>query len=305
MEKVNYILHLNQAFEKFCDDPRLTPYHISLYFALFQYWNLAKFHNPISVNREELMRASRIGSVNTYIKAMKELDAWAYLQYKPSYNPLRGSLVHLYNFNKTQSNAHNISHSKGSDKAAEKGHSNADVTVLLPSKNNSNSKNKTNKKETYGKHIKKIPFSKRMDKDSKRSYDNSNSRRRKTSHSAAETFPSQGRKNRNTVQEGTPPSLTEVKIYFVQKKFPLLEAEKFYNYFESNGWLVGGRAPMRNWKAAARNWILNSNKFSPSPVGEGSRARVMGLKAKTRESVAKSSIDKLNATTDKNYNESL
>ena len=39
--------------------------------------------------------------------------------------------------------------------------------------------------------------------------------------------------------------------------------EKFYNYFESNGWLVGGRSKMKNWKAAANNWMLNSKKFNP------------------------------------------
>ena len=60
-----------------------------------------------------------------------------------------------------------------------------------------------------------------------------------------------------------PKSLIEVKILFLEKKFPSTEAEKFYNYFESNGWLVGGRSKMKNWKAAANNWMLNSKKFNP------------------------------------------
>ena len=36
---------------------------------------------------------------------------------------------------------------------------------------------------------------------------------------------------------------------------------KFFNYFSSNGWLVGGKTPMVNWQAAAQNWILNAPKF--------------------------------------------
>jgi hypothetical protein len=182
---------------------------------------------------------------------------------------LKGSQVHLYNFDKSPSNANNISDSKGAGKAAAKGLDNADATPVIPSKNNSNSKNQINKTQTYGKQVKKNPTAKRLDKDSTRSTNNSNSHRAQTTKSPAETVQA-------------PPSLTEVKLYFAQKKFLLPEAEKFHNYFESNGWLVGGRAPMRNWKAAARNWILNSKKFTNGKE-----------------------TGKLHATTNKNYSESL
>jgi uncharacterized protein YdaU (DUF1376 family) len=39
------------------------------------------------------------------------------------------------------------------------------------------------------------------------------------------------------------------------------EAKKFFNYYESNGWKVG-KNPMKNWKAAANNWITNSNTYA-------------------------------------------
>ena len=39
------------------------------------------------------------------------------------------------------------------------------------------------------------------------------------------------------------------------------EAQKFFNYYESNGWKVG-KNPMKNWKAAANNWISNSNTYA-------------------------------------------
>ena len=50
-------------------------------------------------------------------------------------------------------------------------------------------------------------------------------------------------------------------IFFKEKNKTDLEAQKFFNHFESNGWLVGGKAKMKNWHAAARNWILNTDKF--------------------------------------------
>lgn len=84
---MNYIIHLNKTFVLFCKDEKLTPYHVSLYFSLFQYWNMAKFRSPISISRDELMRASKIGSVNTYFRNIKDLHAWNYIKHIPSYNP--------------------------------------------------------------------------------------------------------------------------------------------------------------------------------------------------------------------------
>jgi hypothetical protein len=40
-----------------------------------------------------------------------------------------------------------------------------------------------------------------------------------------------------------------------------IEAEKFVNYYESNGWKVG-KNPMKSWGAAANNWITNSKQYA-------------------------------------------
>jgi len=59
------------------------------------------------------------------------------------------------------------------------------------------------------------------------------------------------------------PTNNETRLYFKELEKPL-EADRFYDYFQSNGWKVGGRAPMKDWKAAARNWCrrAKSEKFS-------------------------------------------
>lgn len=41
------------------------------------------------------------------------------------------------------------------------------------------------------------------------------------------------------------------------------EVENFFDYYEANGWKVG-KNPMKNWKAAVRNWIRNAKKFNKS-----------------------------------------
>ena len=56
-------------------------------------------------------------------------------------------------------------------------------------------------------------------------------------------------------------TIEEVKSYFLNQNFPELEANKFFNYFTSVGWLVGGKTPMVDGQAAAQNWILNAPKF--------------------------------------------
>lgn len=87
-----------------------------------------------------------------------------------------------------------------------------------------------------------------------------------------------------------PPTLEAVLIFFNEKKYEPLEAEKFYNYFQSNGWKVGGKTPMKDWHAAARNWMLNAEKFNNN-----------GNKKQTNTTNA----GKLHTTTNKNYDEPL
>lgn len=45
------------------------------------------------------------------------------------------------------------------------------------------------------------------------------------------------------------------------------EAKKYYNYYQSNGWRVG-KNPMKDWQAAARNWMNNANQFTTQTNGK-------------------------------------
>ena len=57
------------------------------------------------------------------------------------------------------------------------------------------------------------------------------------------------------------PKIEEVLQFFQEQNYPEVEANKFFNYFKSIGWLVGGKTPMTYWPAAARNWMLNAPKY--------------------------------------------
>ena len=95
---MNYIKHMSGFFERLEEDRRMTPYHISLYVCLFQYWNLNRFRNPFPISRMELMQISGIGSNNTYAKCMKQLDEWGYIQYSPNGNLHTGIQVSCISF---------------------------------------------------------------------------------------------------------------------------------------------------------------------------------------------------------------
>lgn len=86
---------------KIAEDDRLHATHVSLYISLFTLWNLNRFENPISINREEVMKISKIGSRNTYHKCLRDLDDFGYLKYEPSHNPLKGSRINMLSFDTT------------------------------------------------------------------------------------------------------------------------------------------------------------------------------------------------------------
>jgi hypothetical protein len=266
---MNYILQLSGFFQKVAVDERLNPTHVSLYMAVFQLWNSERFQNPVAISRQELMRISKISAKATYHKCIKDLHNFGYIQYIPSYNPFKGSLVYLFDF---QSAARLISIPD---------HTNIETSIeqaLVPSlKHNINSLNENlEKEETQSKNDIVLKVSKN---------------RVKVVEVNGEKIPPKTRGGKRKSEALiTPPDIVAVQNYFLEQKSSEIEAEKFYNYFQSNGWKVGGKAPMHDWQAAARNWLLNVPAFiKPQPVSK----------------VEQPTPGQLNVTSSKNYAEPL
>lgn len=49
------------------------------------------------------------------------------------------------------------------------------------------------------------------------------------------------------------PSMEEVEAYFREIGVQASEASRFHDHHESKGWVIG-KSPMRDWRAACRNW---------------------------------------------------
>ena len=61
------------------------------------------------------------------------------------------------------------------------------------------------------------------------------------------------------------PDINQIEAYMLERQFiEEDQPEAFYDHFEENGWLVGGRTKtkMRCWQAAIRNWIRNHKKWN-------------------------------------------
>lgn len=57
------------------------------------------------------------------------------------------------------------------------------------------------------------------------------------------------------------PTLDEIKSYIREKGYTV-DAERFYNYYESNGWMVG-KNHMKNYRAALATWQSKEPKQKP------------------------------------------
>ena len=263
---MNYIKHLTGFFEKVSADYDLNPTHISLYMAIFQLWNQNRFQNPISISRDELMRISKIASTATYHKCMKDLTDREYVIYKPSFNPFKGSILEVckldfYTKPVPKKELKKRATKSKNDQVIEQ--VNEQVTKQALNKHQTSSKhvpyinniNNTNiinlAKQEISKNEKKLIFTNSI-------FDEVEESDLKVELKEEKKL----REKKKKVEiEKSKPTLEEAQIYFLEKNFSEIEAQRFFNYFESNGWLVGGRTKMKDWKAAARNWMLNARKF--------------------------------------------
>lgn len=241
MRDVNYIQHMNGLYIKLYEDDRLNPSHVSIYFALFKYWNLNRFQNPFSVARYEIMKLSKLKSTTTYSKCIKDLMKWNYLTYQASNNPYKGSLFSMVDFTHSTSPVNGPPLSRGRPLNG----------LPLSSTSPNNGLPLASTRPLNGRPL--IP---------------------------SKTYKLNSKNERENLL-----TLDLIVEFFLSEKAGKEEAQKFWNHYESNGWLIGGKTPMIDWQASSRNWILRSKELNKKQVVQ--------------------KMDYLHTTSKKNYNESL
>ncbi|MCL1974370.1 MAG: hypothetical protein FWG54_06105 [Bacteroidetes bacterium] len=277
---MNLIRHLGAFIRQVAQDDRLYPSHISLYMAIFVQWEdeQAGEQRPISVTRQQLMTTGKIHSKATYHKCIRELHDFGYIDYRPSYTRSHITLLDTCSINEqvidkgssidehlqavsSSINEHPDCGSSSINEHLRAGSSSIDeppTTVQNNNVLNINSMksiyNPIDQPPLFAKSgVQKMNISKQKSKKSTyidNIYNNLNDidikKKKKSSKEKKET---------------TPPDLQQVIGFFIDKNMPLVEAEKFFNHYQANGWKVG-KNPMKNWQASARNWILNIGQFA-------------------------------------------
>lgn len=254
---MNYILHLSGFFERIAKDERITPIHISLYLSLFQVWNGSRFKNPISISRRTMMLTSKIKAKGTYHKVIKELNDFGYIHYIPSYNPYFGSAIHMVNFEQRV----------------------VQDAAVCPSNRDTGSFTNLPNEETPPDHliddidtfVEQVPVQKLEPYINTKTINNkpvvvhAHKKSSLTNDLVAIAYENKKSRSRKGSADCVPSSIDEVDRFFKTENSSAIEAKKFFNHFQSNGWKVGGKTPMKDWKAAARKWILNGSQFSNVP----------------------------------------
>ena len=299
---MNYVRHLNKFFSLVYRDDRLTTSHLGLYFAIFHYWNLNHFQNPFSFPRKNIMQLAKIGSKNTYHKCLKDLHQSGYIKQingTGMYQKPQISIIRLDNYSE-EKNTQQLSiffeeycPNNGTDQLpnSEKDCPKND-THTVPILTNYCPNNDTVPVPILGHIIKQTNKQYKREEKRAQNFDKNNliKKENKTPNPQEEniprTVPKMGQRTHNSppVQNAkSNPLLSQVEELFHQKGYPIEEAKKFFYHYESNGWLIAGKTPMKDWISSAHKWILNKSNF---------------------KTIKKSPHD-LNSNSDKNYAEPL
>ncbi|MGJ1406327.1 transcriptional regulator [Sphingobacterium siyangense] len=250
---MNYIKQLTHFFNKAQADSDFSATHLSLFMALFQLWNQARFAKQIQIIRDDAMRLGKINSKATYHKAMAYLHKQGYIDYRPSYNPYKGSTITFFPEQPPRSLP------------------NAEPVQILSTRPINEPYNKLYSTSII------------MDNTSDLSIDQKSEKNKKTasSNQGVLLFP---KKEKGSAQKeiAIPPLPEQVEGFFLASQSTVQEAHRFINHYTANGWLVGGKSPMKDWKASAKNWISNSINFTKS-ANYGKSNRAQQLHTSTRK----------------------
>lgn len=282
---MNYIRHLSAFFFRHTKrDTRLNANHISLYLALFQYWNLNRFQNPFPISRVEVMAISGIGSKNTYHKCLKELHQYGYIYYRASLSKFQKSNIHIVKLD-TENAGNELQQldlfvTKNEPYTVPntlqvKAPSCINIdTVPVPILTAMCPKIKTVSVPYLGLLIKHKHINNKREEDEHARTQKIFSKNHLLQKcinafgvvpfSIHSTPPLQVARSTNPPvvnAVGSCPTVSDVLSFFNQHQYPAVEANKFFHHYQSNGWLVAGKTPMQHWPASAHKWMLNTNNF--------------------------------------------
>lgn len=285
---MNYIRHLNAFFTFIKKDDSLTSSHVSLYLALFQYWNFNRFQNPFPIYRDDIMQLSKIGSKNTYHKCLKELHLAQYIIYHTKiskYQPVKISMLRL-DIKDDQSKYKQLDIFGSNPPSpgfppSPSGEGRGEVGVNCPNNGTTSVPLLTFTCPKFeplpvpflGHLIKHLNFIKTYKEAHVKNF-LKKSGSKKAGNQSPPGVPNLGHNNTlseveghdgNTERSRGIPSLNLVQKHFQQNNYPSTEAKKFFNHYKAIGWKIQGVTPIQDWQALADKWMENAKQWNTKP----------------------------------------
>lgn len=88
------------------------------------------------------------------------------------------------------------------------------------------------------------------------------------------------------------PTVGEVSAYAVEMLYDI-DAQAFVDHYDACGWVVGKNKPMKDWKAAVRNWVRRQSEFGGGAAEQGQKPSSFETDAFFEAALAKSYGDGL------------
>ena len=250
------LIKFDRFFQQAALDSRLTTSHISIFLFICFEWCSGGSQKPVSITAHYLMPMVKINSKATYYKCIRELHRFGYIHYHPSN---RNSYVSIPS---SSSSINEPPQNKSSSINEPLANDSRSINEPLQNPQKASSNNVINKKSAYNP-IDQPPVFNLQPVQKLNNIDICN--HINNNITVKDIFIEKISKEKKKKNEPLiPPNLQECIGVFIDKNCPALEAEKFFNYYQSNGWQVG-KNPMKNWQAAARYWILNIPQFAKKP----------------------------------------
>lgn len=93
---MNYIIHLNAFLDRAAKEQWVVANHYALYMALFHIWNKTGFRKIFWIQRNNVMKAAKITSKNTYYKCLRELEDAKLLKYYAGNSRLTPAKIEMF-----------------------------------------------------------------------------------------------------------------------------------------------------------------------------------------------------------------
>jgi hypothetical protein len=257
---MNYFTQVAHFFDLVEKDYRLTPFHISIYWALLHVWNKKHFAESFLISKNEILCLSKIGSEHTYYKRVTELHNWGYFECIPGKNGVVKCKFKLYEFSETIINQ--ILETNAFFYPTQQNCSTAIVDILAQQNCSTPTailhSQDSNNAAILIRQNRLIRHRDSLEQNHLNDAFKSKEERKKVA----------AKKERNFT---TIPNELEIDVFFAENNSTKEVGRKFFLYYSEISWVNKNNCPITNWHAAAKRWILN--EFPSNPINQAEQVK--------------------------------